>query len=89
VRLLGNIGWNRPKWPDEADLLAFEAKVSAACRLFPCIVVCMYDVHAISGNVLLRGGMETHPVTIRGNVTRINPYYLDVETFLERLKKTG
>lgn len=86
VRLLGNIGWNRPKWPDQVDLLAFEAKVTSACRLFPCVVVCMYDVRAISGTVLLRGGLETHPLTIRGNVTRVNPHYIDADTFLKRLE---
>jgi hypothetical protein len=87
IRLLGNIGWHRPKWPNEADILAFEAKVTDAARAFPCVIVCMYDVNALPGKVVLRGGMETHPVTIRKNVVRENPHWVSVEKFLEGLKK--
>jgi hypothetical protein len=87
IRLLGNIGWHRPKWPDEADILAFEAKVTTAARAFPCVIVCMYDVNALSGKVILRGGLETHPITIRGNVVRENPLYVSVDKFLERSSK--
>jgi hypothetical protein len=90
IRLLGNIGWHRPKWPDEADILAFEAKVTTAARAFPCVIICMYDVNALSGRVILRGGLETHPVTIFGNVVRENPHYLTVDKFLEKFgKKPG
>lgn len=88
IRLLGNIGWNRAKWPDEADLLVFEAKVTTAAREFPCVVICMYDIRALAGQVVIRGGLECHPVTIRGNVTRINPHYIAVEEFLESQRRT-
>ncbi len=87
IRLLGNIGWNRPKWPNELDLLTFESKVTTAARQFPCVVICMYDIRALAGHIVMRGGLECHPVTIRGNVTRINPHYLAVEEFLENLRE--
>lgn len=87
IRLLGNIGWHRPKWPNELDILEFEAKVTAAARVFPCVIVCMYDVNALPGKVIMRGGLETHPVTIRGNVVRENLFYVSVEKFLEGLGK--
>ena len=87
IRLLGNIGWHRPKWPNELDILAFEAKVTTAARAFPCVIVCMYDVNALPGKVIMRGGLETHPVTIRGNVIRENPFYVSVEKFIEDLEK--
>lgn len=86
IRLLGNIGWHRPKWPDETDILAFEAKVTAAARAFPCVIVCMYDVNALSGKVIMRGGLETHPVTIRGDAVRKNPFYVPVDGFLGKLR---
>lgn len=86
IRLLGNIGWNRPQWPGEADIMAFEAKVTGAARAFPCVVICMYDVRALPGNIIVRGGLETHPVTIRGNVVRVNPWHVPPEEFLQRLK---
>lgn len=88
IRLLGNIGWGKPKWPRERDLLAFEARVTSAARAFPCVVICMYDVQALSGRVVMRGGLETHPVTIRGNVVRVNPHYVPMADFLNRLKES-
>jgi hypothetical protein len=87
IRLLGNIGWNRPKWPGEEDIMAFEAKVTGAARAFPCVVICMYDVRTLPGHIIVRGGLETHPVTIRGNVVRVNPWHIPAEEFLQRLQR--
>jgi hypothetical protein len=85
IRLLGNIGWGHKGWPDETSILEFEAKVTDAAKQFPCVIVCMYDVKALSGRVMLKGAFETHPLTIRGNVLRENPYYVTVDEFLSRL----
>lgn len=86
IRLLGNIGWNRANWPEVTDLLAFEAKVTTAARGFPCVVICMYDVRVLSAHVLLHGGMETHPVTIRRNVIRVNPHFVEMDVFLKEFE---
>lgn len=75
IRLLGNIGWNNPGWPGEKELLAFEAEVTGAAKMFPCVVVCMYDVSQLTGSAIVHGAFETHPLTIYGNVLRENPYY--------------
>lgn len=85
VRLLGNIGWGRPGWPSDPDLLAFEAKVTDAVRALPAVVVCMYDVRALSGPVCVHGAYETHPLTICGNVLRENPYFVPAAAFLAAL----
>ncbi len=86
IRLLGNIGWDRPGWPGEENILEFEARVTDAAGQFPCVVVCMYDVRSLPGRVLLKGGFETHPHTIRGNVLRENPYYVPTQAFLAHLQ---
>jgi hypothetical protein len=86
IRLLGNIGWSKPGWPDDLDILAFEAKVTGAAKQFPCVVMCMYDVASVSGTVMVHGAYETHPLTFCGNVLRENPFYVGVDEFLERLK---
>ena len=85
IRLLGNIGWSRPGWPEDADILAFEAKVTGAAKLFPSVVMCLYDAKSLSGNVMLHGCFETHPVVIAGNVLRRNPFYVEIEEYLSRL----
>jgi hypothetical protein len=82
IRLLGNIGWGKPGWPSEEDILAFEAKVTGAARAFPCVVVCMYDIASLPGKVIVHGAFETHPLTFCGNLMRENPYYVEVKDFL-------
>lgn len=85
IRLLGNIGWGKPDWPDEREILRFEAKVTGAAATFPCVVVCMYDVNSLTGSALLHGAMGTHPLTIYHNVVRENPMCMDVDEFIGRL----
>jgi hypothetical protein len=87
IRLLGNIGWAKPGWPDELDILAFEAKVTGAAKQFPCVVMCMYDVAHLSGTVMVHGAYETHPLTFCGNVLRENPHYVEVDKFLGQLEE--
>lgn len=87
IRLLGNIGWGKEGWPNENDILEFEAKVTGAAKQFPCVVVCMYDVRALPGRVMVHGAFETHPLTFCGNVMRQNTHYVEVDQFLERLNK--
>ena len=85
IRLLGNIGWGKPGWPDEEDILRFEAKVTGAAAAFPCVVICMYDANALSGSIVLNGAFGTHPLTIHGNLIRENPVCVPVEEYIERL----
>jgi hypothetical protein len=85
IRLLGNIGWGRSDWPEERDILRFEAKVTGAAARFPCIVVCMYDIKSLTGNIILKGAFCTHPLTIYNNLVRNNPMCIEVEAFLAQL----
>lgn len=90
IRLLGNIGWNRPEWPGEDDILLFEAKVTAAARQFPAVVVCMYDVRSLSGRMIMQGGFGTHPITVCGNVMRVNPHHEQhFDRFAVRVRETS
>lgn len=86
IRLLGNIGWGRERWPDEVDILRFEAKVTGAAAGFPCIIVCMYDINSLSGSVVLNGALGTHPLTIHQNLIRENPMCVHLDEYLERLE---
>lgn len=87
IRLLGNIGWGRPGWPDEGDILRFESRVTGAAAAFPCIVMCMYDIKAATGSVLLHGAFGTHPLTIHQNLVRENPMCVPVEEYLARIEE--
>lgn len=85
IRLLGNLGWGRPGWPGDADLLRFEASVTDAVRGVPAVVVCLYDVRGVSGEILLRGAIGTHRLTIWRNLVRENPHYVPVADFVAEL----
>jgi hypothetical protein len=85
IRLLGNIGWGKPDWPEQEDILRFEAKVTAAAAQFPCVVICMYDLKSLSGSVVVHGAFGTHPLTIYQNLIRENPVCVDVDEYLARL----
>lgn len=85
VRLLGNLGWGRAQWPQDREILEFEAKVTEAIRNLPCVVVCMYDVASLPGRIVLRGGFETHPCTVRRKVLQDNPHFVPVADFLAQL----
>src|SRR5919108_2065254 len=86
IRLLGNIGWGKPGWPGDYDLLAFEAKVTAAAKQFPCVVVCMYDVAALPGLVIRHGAYGTHPLIEREGSLQENPDYVPADFFLKHLE---
>jgi PAS domain S-box-containing protein len=89
IRLLGNIGWYKDAWPDETDLLAFEAKVTDATKQFPCVVVCLYDMRSLPGLIVHQGGFETHPLVVHEDSARQNPYYVPTDVFLKRLEATA
>jgi MEDS: MEthanogen/methylotroph, DcmR Sensory domain len=87
IRLLGNIGWGRPNWPHEKDILEFEAKVTGAAKAFPSVILCMYDVDSLPGSVVVHGAYETHPLTFCRNMLRENPYYVEFNEFAAGLRK--
>jgi hypothetical protein len=85
IRLLGNLGWGRSGWPKEDEILAFEANVTEAAHLFPCVVLCMYDVGRLSGRIIVHGAYQKHGRTIRRNIVRENPYRVPIEKLLRDL----
>jgi len=86
LRLLGNIGWGRPEWPDEDAILEFESAVTTVVKQLPAVVVCMYDTRNVPGRVMFRGAFETHPLTICRNVMRENPHYVEPGEFVAALR---
>jgi hypothetical protein len=88
IRLLGNIGWGHPDWPVENDILSFEAQVTDACRSFPCVVVCMYDVRSLTGRVVVRAGLHSHPLTMCAGGVERNPHFIPAAQYMARYLKS-
>ena len=87
VRILGNLNWGRGTvgWPSDLEILRLEAHVTSAVERLPCIVVCAYDVTTLPGPMLLKGGLECHPLTFRRECLRHNEHHVPPERFLEEL----
>jgi hypothetical protein len=87
VRLLGNLNWGRgtPGWPSDREILQLEAHVTSAVERLPSIVVCAYDVTNLPGPMLVKGGLECHPLTFRRDCLRHNEHHVSPDRFLEEL----
>jgi hypothetical protein len=53
------------------------------------VVLCAYDVRALSGRQLLLGGLECHPLTLRRGALRQNEHHVAAEQLLEKLSADG
>jgi DcmR-like sensory protein/putative zinc finger protein len=87
VRILGNLNRGRGTagWPPDREILRLEAQVTSAAERLPCIVLCAYDVTTLPGPMLLKGGLECHPLTFRRDCLRPNEHHVRPERFLEEL----
>ena len=87
VRILGNLNWGRGTagWPSDPEILRLEAQVTSAAERLPCIVMCAYDVTRLPGPMLLKGGLECHPLTFRRDCLRHNEHHVPPGRFIVEL----
>lgn len=84
IRFLGFIGWGDMEWPENEELMTFEAKVTEAVKSYPAVVVCTYNIGELPGSVLIFAGIETHPLTILGSTLCENPHYVPFAEYIQR-----
>ncbi|MFB3904061.1 MAG: MEDS domain-containing protein [Acidobacteriota bacterium] len=82
VRILGNLGWGRPGWPADREILRLEARLTNAARRLPVVVMCAYDIRQVPGSNLFLGGIECHPLALHRNVLVQNQFYVPADEFL-------
>jgi hypothetical protein len=87
IRYLGNLGSGRIPMPGkgEDEVLELEARVTGFARMFPCVMLCMYEAQALSARLLSKGGIETHP-WICDHALHSNPKYVPEAAFLSSLQ---
>jgi len=59
----------------DEDWLGLEFRADHECRTEPCVVLCLYDQHLISG-AFLASMIKTHPVIGLGGSLARNPFYV-------------
>jgi hypothetical protein len=82
VRVLGILGWRQRGSPEDAELVALEARMTDAVRKLPVVVACTYEVRRLPGDILLEAGLECHPFVFRRGHLRRNDLYVPAATFL-------
>ena len=85
IRLLGNVGWNRKSWPPDAELFLFEARLNEIALRFPCVLLCLHEVRALTGLVAFHGAFGTHPQMLTTGGVLANPFLLP----LDRIERLG
>ena len=89
IRYLGNLGGARNDLPGGEDaVLQLEARVTNFARRFPCVMLCMYESHALSHRLMEHGGLHTHPY-ICGISLQHNPDFVPEEQFPARLDRAN
>ena len=77
VRFLGNLGLGVAPLPaGEDDVLELESQATALMSSLPCVVVCMYDVRTVPGRLIIKGGLETHKLSVCADGVRENPFFV-------------
>ena len=89
IRIGGDMTWALSKMPSSEKLLEWEAfydKHVGPRASF--IALCQYD-HTRFGGSAIMCALQTHPLSIIGNVVQQNPYFQDPEEVLRELQETG
>ncbi len=87
IRVLGNLGVGRDPLPaGEDDVLELEARGTGVIAHLPVVLICMYDVRALPGRLVLKGGIQSHPYTCSSEGIRENPHCLPEETLFRHLR---
>ena len=85
VRLFGAVGWGREAGPSDSELLAYEARLTEVARRFPCVILCLHQVNALTGMIARHGVFGRHPQIVAEDGVLVNPFFIPAERFLARL----
>jgi hypothetical protein len=81
VRSVGEMTWALRRLPGVEELVRYEAKLNEFLPRYPQVILCLYELHRFSGDVLV-DVLKTHPKVLLGGMLLRNPYYLEPDEFL-------
>lgn len=85
ARLAGETSWVKRGHPGSENIAEYECRINVLVRTVPVTAVCQYDAQRFDGATLY-DILSVHPMMIvHGQVVR-NPYYVEAEAFLAKLK---
>jgi hypothetical protein len=83
-RIMGNMGWVFEDHPGSDQLIEYEVEVNAVLQRTQQPAVCVYDVHQLTGAMMV-DLLRAHPLTLIGGVVHENPFFTPPEQFLDEL----
>ena len=87
IRIAGDMTWALAKMPTAEKLLEWEAFYDAHVgKRANFIALCQYDHTRFGGSVIMCA-LQTHPLSIIGNIVQENPFYRDPEEVLRELSQ--
>ena len=88
VRTCGDMTWALRDMPGTDELMEYESRVNLFTRKHDCTLMCAYDVNKFSGKAVM-DVLATHPMVVMGDRIYENPYYIEPESFLQKLLRRG
>ena len=86
-RIVCNMDWAASEAQSHMpDLIEFEARVNDVWLRHDDVVICVYDLNQIGGDVVI-DIMRTHPMIIIGGTLHKNPFYIPPQEFLRVLRE--
>jgi len=80
LRIAGEMTWALGGNPGAEKLIEYEAKFNRFSPDFDCVLICLYDRHKVSPEVIL-DIIQTHPLVIYGSQVCRNFYYVPPDDF--------
>ena len=88
IRIGGDMTWALSKMPTAEKLLEWEAFYdSHVGRLASFVALCQYDHRRFQGSAIMYA-LQTHPLSIIGNIVQENPFYRDTDEVLRELSSS-
>jgi hypothetical protein len=80
-RIVCNMDWVAETPSMHNDVIEFESRVNDVWQRHDDIVICVYDLKKMTGDMAI-DIMRTHPIVLIGDVLRENPFYVPPGQFL-------
>jgi MEDS: MEthanogen/methylotroph, DcmR Sensory domain len=85
TRSVGEMTWALRDVPGVEELMGYESELNRFLPQYPQVILCLYDLHRFSGEVLV-DILKTHPRVLLFGRVLDNPNYLEPNEFLASRK---
>jgi hypothetical protein len=81
ARAVGEMTWAMTQLIGPVQLVGYESALNRFLSRYPQVILCLYDLDGVSGELLV-DLLRTHPRVLLGGVVHHNPYYVPPDEFL-------